>query len=74
MSIDGRDPTFCGESFGFDGMYICRPEHLPCDRVKVCPHGTPLTAEQLMEVAQRLLKEEPRPLAIIGEKELRKRE
>jgi len=34
---DNRDPVTCGQSVGFDGVYVCRLELKPCIRVKECP-------------------------------------
>ena len=32
-----KDPESCGQSIGFDGMYICEIGHLPCEKFKKCP-------------------------------------
>ena len=34
-----KHPESCGQSIGFDGMYICQSEHIPCGKVKKCPDG-----------------------------------
>ena len=37
MTGDNRDPVTCGRSIGFDGIYVCGLEQLPCPAVKTCP-------------------------------------
>ena len=37
MNTDNRDPVYCGESIGFDGIYVCRLCLPPCARVPRCP-------------------------------------
>lgn len=32
-----KHPETCGNSIGFDGIYICRLCQLPCERVEECP-------------------------------------
>ena len=34
---DSRDPEACGQSIGFDGIYVCRLDCAPCCRVFQCP-------------------------------------
>ena len=32
-----KHPETCGQSIGFDGMYICEIGQLPCEKIKKCP-------------------------------------
>lgn len=40
MAENKRDPMTCGQSLGFDGVFVCRLCLLPCERVRQCPKET----------------------------------
>lgn len=37
--MEDREPRQCGQSIGFDGLYVCTLYGVLCKRVKDCPCG-----------------------------------
>lgn len=37
MAENKRDPMTCGYGIGFDGLFVCDAEKLPCKWVAKCP-------------------------------------
>lgn len=32
-----KNPKLCDHSIGFDGIYVCTLNHIPCSKVEKCP-------------------------------------
>lgn len=54
---DTRNPEACGNSIGFDGVYLCRLACLPCAATKKCAK---IEIEEMANESTRIMQQERR--------------
>lgn len=54
---DGRNPQSCGNSVGFDGVYLCRLACLPCAALSKCAK---IEIEEMASETARIIRQRPK--------------